>query len=189
MFSGRKIILERPQIKDADILQKWYMDQSFRQLYDGYRGNTIDMITRDIRNERELTDPLATQFNFIVRSKRTKQPIGMAALMDIDRQNGHAALALGIAEEKHRLAGFGVDLMIVLCDIVFDEFGFSRCYMRVNDNNPLGLNSALSFGFQKEGRLRRHIFTGGQYTDQWILGLLKEEYEQISIVARWKARN
>lgn len=188
MFSGKKVILEKPQIKDADIMQKWYLDKDFRQLYDGYRGNTLDMITSEIKSGRDITDPQASRINFIVRSKRTGQPIGVAAIMDIDRQNGHAALALGIADSENRLVGFGVDLLIVLCDIVFYEFGFTRCYMRVNDNNPLGLRSALSFGFQQEGRLRRHIFIGGQYIDQWIVGLLKEEYESLSIVERWKAR-
>lgn len=188
MFSGSKVRLERPQIKDADILQQWYMDKDFRQLYDGYRGNTLDMITADIRDARDLTDPQATRFDFIVRSKHTRQPIGMAAIMDVDRQNGHAALALGIVDEEYRLAGFGLDLLIVLCDIVFYEFGFERCYMRVNEHNPLGLRTALSFGFKEEGRLRRHIFSKGYYQDQFILGLLKEEYENISIVSRWKAR-
>ena len=60
--------------------------------------------------------------------------------------------------------------------------------MRVNDNNQLGLRSALSFGFQAEGQLRDHIFTGARYVDQWIVGLLKDEYEQLSVVKRWKAR-
>lgn len=188
MFSGSKVCLERPQVKDADVLQKWYMDKEFRQVYDGYRGNTLEMITSEIREARAWTDPQATRFDFIVRSKHTRQPIGMAALMDIDRQNGHVALALGIVDEEYRLAGFGLDLLIVLCDMVYYEFGFDRCYMRVNEHNPLGIRTATSFGFKEEGRLRRHIFSNGQYQDQFILGLLKKEYENISIVRRWKAR-
>lgn len=79
-------------------------------------------------------------------------------------------------------------MMIVLLDIVFYEFGFEKCYTKVNDNNTLGLKSALSFGFIGEGKLRRHIFMEGEYIDQWILGITKEEYEQLSFVPKWKAR-
>ncbi len=188
MFSGRKVLLEKPQIKDADVLQSWYLDKEFRQLYDGYRGNSLDMVMAEIKAGRDITDPQATRVNFIVRAKHNGDPIGVAAIMDIDRQNGHAAVAPGIAVESRRLLGYGFDLMVVLCDIVFYEFGFKRCYMRVNDNNQLGLRSALSFGFKAEGQLRDHIFTGGHYVDQWIVGLLKEEYEKLSVVKRWKAR-
>ena len=58
----------------------------------------------------------------------------------------------------------------------------------VNDNNQLAMRTANNFGFRMEGQLRSHIFTGGEYVDQWVLGLLKDEYEKISIVSRWKAR-
>jgi RimJ/RimL family protein N-acetyltransferase len=50
------------------------------------------------------------------------------------------------------------------------------------------MRTANNFGFRMEGQLRSHIFTGGEYVDQWVLGLLKDEYEKISIVSRWKAR-
>ncbi len=188
MFTGRKVILEKPQIKDADVLQSWYLNKDFRLLYDGYRGNSLDMVMAEIKAARDITDPHATQVNFIVRAKHNHEPIGVAAIMDIDRQNGHAAVAPGIALESRRLLGYGFDLMVVLCDIVFYEFGFKRCYMRVNDTNQLGLRSALSFGFQVEGQLRDHVFTGAQYVDQFMVGLLKEEYEKLSVVKRWKAR-
>ncbi len=45
--------------------------------------------------------------------------------------------------------------MIVLADVVFYHFGFEKCYSKVNDNNRLGLKSALSFGFTAEGKLRK----------------------------------
>lgn len=188
MFSGRKVILEKPQIKDADVLQRWYLDKEFRLLYDGYRGNSLDMIMAEIKDGQDILDPQATRLNFIVRAKHTGNPLGVAAIMDIDRQNGHVSVAPGIADESRRLMGFGFDLMVVLCDIVFHEFDFHRCYMRINDHNQLGLRSALSFGFKAEGQLRDHIFSGGRYYDQWIMGLLKEEYEKNSVVSRWKAR-
>ena len=51
--------------------------------------------------------------------------------------------------------------------------------MCINDNNQLAMRTANNFGFRMEGQLRSHIFTGGEYVDQWVLGLLKDEYEKI----------
>lgn len=188
MFTGRKIILEQPAEKDAAVLQKWYLNKEFRYWYDSYVSVSLDMITEDIKNGKAITDPSATRVDFIVCNKRNNEPIGIASIKEIDRQNGHAEIALGIADESKRLAGFGVDLMIVLLDIVFYEFGFEKCYTKVNDDNDLGLRSALSFGFIGEGKLRNHIFRDGKYIDQWILGMLKSEYEKIAIVPKWKRR-
>lgn len=188
MFSGNKVVLHKPQVKDAEILQKWYLDKDFRQLYDGYSGNSLDMIMKEIQSGSDIADPKATRLNFIVSKKNSGEPLGVAAIMDIDRQNGHACIALGIADSTNRLNWYGIDLMILLCDIVFYQFGFQRLYMRINDNNQLALRTATNFGFQIEGQLRKHIFINGQYVDQWIVGLMKHEYENISIVSRWKKR-
>ena len=188
MFSGKKVVLTKPQIQDADVLQSWYLNKEFRQLYDGYTGNSLEMIMEEIRNGSDISDPHATRVNFIVSTKQKGIPIGVASISDIDRQNGHARISLGIDDTSRRLGWYGIDLMIVLCDIVFYQFGFNRCYMCINDNNQLAMRTANNFGFRMEGQLRSHIFTGGEYVDQWVLGLLKDEYEKISIVSRWKAR-
>ena len=188
MLSGKKVVLNKPQMKDADVLQKWYLDKDFRREYDGYSGNSLEMIARDIRDGADMSDPHATRLDFIVSTKRQKTPIGVASIMDIDRQNGHARISLGIADSSKRLNWYGIDLMILLCDIVFYQFGFKRVYMNVNDNNQLGLRTALNFGFKPEGQLRKHLFIGGEYVDQWVVGLLRDEYEKIAIVPRWKAR-
>jgi RimJ/RimL family protein N-acetyltransferase len=52
----------------------------------------------------------------------------------------------------------------------------------------LGLNSAISFGFITEGKMRKQVFLEGRYVDIWILGLLKEEYEALPIVPKWKKK-
>jgi RimJ/RimL family protein N-acetyltransferase len=181
--------MRQPQEKDAPILQKWYMDKEFRQLYDAYSSISLDSILQEIREESTLDDPKATKVNFIVLRKQDELPIGVASIRNINRQNGNAEIVLGIGEKDRRLAGYGIDMMIVLLDIVFYQLGFEKCYLKVHDNNELGLNSALNFGFKAEGRLRKHSFIEGKYIDLWILAILKEEYEDLPIVPKWKARN
>ena len=105
MFSGKKVVLTKPQIQDADVLQKWYLNKEFRQLYDGYTGNSLEMIMEEIRNGSDIADPYAERVNFLVSTKHQNIPIGVASLSDIDRQNGHARISLGIADTSRRLGG------------------------------------------------------------------------------------
>lgn len=189
MFEGKKIVLTKPVMEDAAYFQKWFMNKEFRHYYDSYMSVSLDMIEEEIKKEKDVTDPGAEKVDFTVKNKRNSEVIGIASIKDIDRQNGHAEIALGIGDEENRLAGFGVDLMIVLLDIVFYHFGFEKCYTKINDNNALGLKSALNFGFTAEGKLKNHTFIDGTYVDQWILAINKDEYEALSIVPKWKARN
>ncbi len=188
MWKGRKIIMRPPEEKDASILQKWFLDKEFRQHYDAYSSVSLEVIIDNIRSKGTLDNPKAESIDFIVLRKADSEPIGVACIRNIDRQNGNAEIVLGIGEKDKRLAGYGIDMMIVLLDLVFYKLGFEKCYLHVHDNNKLGLKSALNFGFKGEGRLRNHSFMEGKYVDLWILGLLKNEYEELPIVPKWKAR-
>lgn len=188
MYSGRKINLRLQNEKDAELLQKWYMNRDFRIVYDEYSSISIADIRKEIRNSDTVEDPAAGKIYFVAESRTDDKPIGAACIRNIDRQNGNAEIVLGIGDPDKRLSGFGIDLMIVLLDIVFYELGFSKAYYYVNGNNKLGLSSALNFGFREEGKLRRHTSMEGRYVDRWILGIFKKEYERLSIVPRWKAR-
>lgn len=189
MWKGRRIILRKPETDDAEIMQKWYMDKEFRQLYDAYSDVSLEGIIKDIKKPCSIEDPHCEEVHFLVCRKRDGAPIGVSCIRKINRQNGNAEIVLGIGEKDKRLAGYGIDMMIVLLDIVFYQLGFEKCYLKVHNNNKLGLNSALNFGFKKEGCLRRHTFMEGKYIDLWILGLMKDEYESLPIVPKWKARS
>ncbi len=189
MWKGRKIILRRLTATDAETVQKWYVDREFRMAYNEYTSVELDSIREEIKKaDQEISDPRTTKVVYMVVRKADKQPIGLACLRKIDRQNGNAEVVLGIGEKDMRLAGYGVDMLIVLLDILFYELGLEKSYLRIYDNHDLGLNSALNFGFVIEGRMRKQAFLEGKYVDVLILGLLKNEYEALSIVPKWKSK-
>lgn len=188
MIRGKYVVLKAMEEKDATILQKWYLDKDFRRSYDAYSSVSMESILKDIRESGNLEDPTTETVYYLVASKKEENPIGVGCLRNIDRQNGNAELVLGIGEKDKRLAGYGVDLMISLLDIVFYQLNFEKAYLKISDKNELGLKSALSFGFVSEGRLRNHRIVDGQYEDLHILGLIKEEYEKLPLIPRWKAR-
>lgn len=189
MWKGRKVILRQQEEKDAEVLQSWYLDKEFRMLFDAYSSVHLDGIKDEIKlGKGQISNPKIKQVNFIVSKKKDNTPIGVACIRNIDRKHGHAEILIGIGEKDMRLAGYGVDIIIVLLDILFYELGFERTYIYIYENNKLGIDSFLSFGFKVEGKLRNHAFVEGKYLDVWVLGLLKEEYEELAIVPKWKQK-
>jgi RimJ/RimL family protein N-acetyltransferase len=189
MWKGRKIIFRSLEFRDAATLQKWYVDKDFRLGYNEYASVDLETIQQEIATfGGNVKDPRVGKVVYMVQRKSDQRPIGLAGLRNIDRRNGNAEIILGIGEKDMRLAGYGVDILILLLDIVFYQLGLEKAYYSINDNNGLGLRSALSFGFISEGKMRKQVFVEGNYVDLWILGLLKEEYEALPIVPKWKKR-
>jgi RimJ/RimL family protein N-acetyltransferase len=184
---GRKIALRPLTQEDAPILQSWYMDKAFRATYDEYESVEMEAICGDIqRHQAGIMDPRAEKLTYMALRKRDLAPIGICCLRRIDRSSRNAEVLLGIGEKEMRLAGYGLDILIVLLDIAYYELGLERTYIFACENQPQGLKMGMNFGFVSEGRLRRHRFAEGRYWDVWVLGLLKEEYERLPIVPKWK---
>ncbi|PKM86669.1 MAG: hypothetical protein CVU87_11450 [Firmicutes bacterium HGW-Firmicutes-12] len=189
MWNGRKIRLRQLTASDAEILQKWYVDKEFRMGYDEYNSVDLEAIRTEISiANKDISDPKTQKVVYMVVRKADQRPIGLACLRQIDRRNGNSEVVLGIGEKDMRLAGYGVDILIVLLDILYYELGLEKAYLRIYGDHELGLNSAISFGFITEGKMRKQVFLEGRYVDIWILGLLKEEYEALPIVPKWKRK-
>jgi RimJ/RimL family protein N-acetyltransferase len=189
MWNGIKIRLRQLTASDAEILQKWYVDKEFRMGYDEYNSVDLEAIRTEISlANKDIKDPKTQKVVYMVVRKADQRPIGLACLRRIDRRNGNSEVVLGIGEKDMRLAGYGVDILIVLLDILYYELGLEKAYLRIYDYHELGLNSAISFGFITEGKMRKQVFLEGRYVDIWILGLLKEEYEALPIVPKWKKK-
>jgi len=190
MEKGRKIVLRPLEQQDAELVQKWYFDKDFRLAYNEYTSVDLNSIKKEIDSLEKVTleNPRVEKIIYMVQRKSDLRPIGLAGLRHIDRQNGNAELVLGIGEKDMRLAGYGVDILIVLLDIAYYRLGLEKAYLNIYDNHDLGLRSAVSFGFITEGKMRKQVFVEGKYIDIWILGLLKEEYEALPIVPKWKKK-
>ena len=189
MLKGKKVCLRTVEANDAGILQKWYMDKDFRQAYDAYESIDLDSIREEIaQSGGGIYNPRSTRLVFLVMRLRDQAPIGVCCLRNIDRMNGNAELLLGIGEKDMRLAGFGLDLLIVLLDFAYYELGLQKTYMRILENQPYGLQNALKFGYKPEGHLRNQAFVDGKYINVFFLGMLKSDYERLSIVPKWKKR-
>ena len=56
MFTGRKIILQKPTKEDAYYFQKWFMNKEFRHWYDSYMSVSLDMIEDEISKMKDIVE-------------------------------------------------------------------------------------------------------------------------------------
>ncbi|WP_395292923.1 GNAT family N-acetyltransferase [Kitasatospora hibisci] len=113
---------------------------------------------------------------FSVLDTASGELAGEALLWGIDPHNRTAHLGVAL-RPGHRGRGFATDVLRVLCRYGFTVLGLNRLQLEtLADNTPM-LRAATAAGFTAEGTLRRSAWACGEFTDQVVLGLLAEEWQ------------
>jgi RimJ/RimL family protein N-acetyltransferase len=61
----------------------------------------------------------------------------------------------------------------------FDDMNLHRIFLRVYATNPRAMACYKAAGFLQEGVLRQAIYKNGVYIDEIIMGILKDEWDQL----------
>ncbi|MER7623274.1 GNAT family protein [Streptomyces sp. NPDC126503] len=102
--------------------------------------------------------------------------IGTAALWGIDTHHRSAHIGLGLLPSA-RGAGYGTDVVAVLCHYGFVVRGLHRLQIDTLADNTAMLRAAENNGFVREGVLRSSAWVLGEFADEVLLGLLAEEWK------------
>jgi len=80
----------------------------------------------------------------------------------------------------------GRDAIRVLLEYAFRQRNLHKVWLRVNGNNERAIRSYRACGFVEEGRLRKHVWSNGQYVDDLFMGVLREEWLLLIQVSKEK---
>ena len=75
--------------------------------------------------------------------------------------------------------GYGKKAIIDILNFAFTELHAQKLWLDVYPHNTVGIALYQSLGFVQEAHLRRSDYQRGEYFDQLIFSMLKEEYEKI----------
>ena len=175
MIEGTLVRLRAIDMEDVDRYTEWFNDPEVtRHLSMRYqfareaeevwvRGQTSSMVTYG---------PL----HFAVESKEDGVQIGNVGFGQVLAENRKARLGITIGDKRYWSRGYGTDTMITMCRFGFDEMNLHRIDLTVNVENERAVRCYEKAGFTNEGRLRQAIFARGSYHDQFIMGVLRDEF-------------
>jgi len=109
----------------------------------------------------------------VISQKDTDIPIGVTGF--IERNEGIAEVGFILAAEFHG-KGFGSESLKDVARFAFNTHGYRKLTATVTSGNEASRRTLLKVGFQHEGTLRQNYFLHGCWQDDWIFGLLREEF-------------
>ena len=92
-------------------------------------------------------------------------------------ESHHAKVAVTLTEEAHG-AGIAWEGPILFVDFLFDHWPFRKLYVETTQTTFDERLRSLTRFMRVEGVLREHEFVNGEYEDQRILALYREDWRQ-----------
>lgn len=172
MIQGQRTKLRAIEREDLSTFVRWFNDPEVRQYLAMYMP--MSMAEEEKWFERQLED----QDNriFAIETEDGVH-IGNIGLHSFDWKNRKALLGIVIGEKEYWGKGYGSDAVRTLLGFAFGEMNLHRVYLTVYDYNERAIRCYERCGFQHEGQLREARFKDGQYHDELMLGILREEFE------------
>jgi RimJ/RimL family protein N-acetyltransferase len=121
--------------------------------------------------------PETLEFDLAIARREDDLMVGGINVNEVDQTNGTFAYGVGLHSE-HKGNGYAAEAVLLVLRFMFDERRFQKCEARVYDYNSASISLHRKLGFVEEGRLRRHLFLGGEHRDELIFGMTVEEFHE-----------
>lgn len=121
--------------------------------------------------------PETVNFDLAIARRADDVMVGGINVQEADQTNGTFAYGVGLIPE-HKGNGYAAEAVLLILRFMFYERRFQKCEAHVYDYNSASISLHRKLGFVEEGRLRRHMFLGGEYRDELIFGMTVDEFRE-----------
>lgn len=133
---------------------------------------TLDRWHAERANEPARSDSVIW---FGIRSK-SGVPLGDIELADILPHHRVASIGVGIGEPEYWGSGYGTDALLLLVEYAFAWLDYRKLWLETMDTNIRMQRAAQKAGFREEARRRRFWLADGQWIDNVLLGIQRDEW-------------
>jgi RimJ/RimL family protein N-acetyltransferase len=116
-----------------------------------------------------------SQYDWAIETIDGAHYIGGCGYARIDWPSRVAEINIFIGK-PWRTQGYGREAVGLLLDFMFKQMNLNKVFLKTWTFNPAAVRCYERCGFVHEGRLRQQIFRDGDYHDQIVMGLLRQEW-------------
>jgi RimJ/RimL family protein N-acetyltransferase len=182
MIEGKLVNLRSLETTDIDKIYAWVNDgEVMRHLNGRY---PFSRAYEEAWLAERTAGPLS--FDNARFAVETKDGVGIGTVTfhTVHTENRKARLGIMIGDKAYWSKGYGTDTMMTMLRFGFDQMNLHRIDLTVDEDNPRAIACYRKCGFVEEGRLRQLQYREGRYIDQFVMGILRDEFYSKHGVAR-----
>jgi RimJ/RimL family protein N-acetyltransferase len=178
-IQGERVRLAPVGMEHAALLRDWVNDPGTRHLLGGPAYQLSLAVEEEWLRARQ---EISWSNGMLLGIEALDVPgaprlIGTIELRNLSAESRRGEIGLNIGDPAYRGRGYGTEALRLLCRFAFEEMDLRRLELSVLEFNARAIRSYRSVGFVEEGRQRERMFILGQYYDDVVMGLLREEFE------------
>jgi RimJ/RimL family protein N-acetyltransferase len=176
IWEGSKVRLRAIEEADWERHFEWDQDSDMARLsYMVFHPRSCEA-TRRATQETSLKQPENDEYAFAVETLAGEH-VGGASTHHCDLRSGTFSYGLAIQSTQRR-QGYASDAIYLILRYMFEERRYQKVNVNVYAFNEASIRLHDKMGFQLEGRLRRTIYTEGEFHDMLYYGMTAEEFAQ-----------
>ena len=183
-WQGQKVRLRLRRIEDAERIFASTLDSVSQQILQV----GVELPTSvDIVKAKLETDVGAKEDDRIIRfaiETLDGDYVGGLFLHSRDEKNGKFSFGV-IVDCPYRRHGYAEDAVRILLRYGFWERRYQKCDSSCAHTNDASIRLHRKLGFLEEGRRRRQWFYNGEYYDEILFGLTREEFDLHEKEGKW----
>jgi [ribosomal protein S5]-alanine N-acetyltransferase len=125
-------------------------------------------------NEKYLEDQLSINFG-VTFSDKPSQLLGMVSIHNINVESNRGEIGY-IINKTYQNQGITTEAIHRLVQYGFDQMNFNSLEAIVFSQNFISAKVVEKIGFVKEGQISQRTYWNGQYHDEMVFTLLKNNY-------------
>ncbi len=170
---GNKIYLRAAEADDAELFARSENHPEPRQtLYYALPSSPQTVAERLLKAQ---SDPATILFTIV--NKETDTAIGITSFVRIDWVGRMATFYIAIADSDNWSKGYGSEATKMMIDYAFGTLNWNRIQLHVSTENEAAVHAYQKVGYQIEGTLRQAMFHENHYSDFYVMGILREDWQ------------
>ncbi|HZL09399.1 MAG TPA: GNAT family protein [Prolixibacteraceae bacterium] len=163
------------QLEDADSVLE-YRSNAQANEYQGWIPNTIEDVHDFIKNKvsPEINLP-ETWFQLVIIKNDTHELIGDIGVHFSESEESLAELGCTL-NQNHQGNGYATEALTETIGFLFGELNKRRIIASIDPRNLSSVRLFERLGFRKEAHFKQSFFMNGEWVDDLIYAILKEEW-------------
>lgn len=176
ILKGEKIYLRATDSKDIETLCKWWNDPSIKI---GNRSFLIDTPENNLVEQFNIWSKNVSTDGFALSIvNNDNQLVGHISTWGVKPPLLCATVGIFVGPEFQK-CGYGKEALKIVMKLLFDELNAHKIEIKVYCYNENAIKLYKSLGFIVEGTIRHASYHGGKYYDNYVMGMLEEEYRKL----------
>ncbi len=169
-LNGEKINLRTIEEDDVEFLRNGVNHPDVRIYMSNRRPQNL------LNEEKFFEEQVCNGDSVHLLITKEEKRLGIISLMP-QGENAEKLAEIGIwIHPNHHGYGFGTEASQLITDYAFNQLNYHKVYARAYQGNKASQNVWEKLGFEKEGILKDHTFTQGEYKNVVYYGILEGEW-------------